>query len=105
MLSIMAENTWKNTQGGTLKHKNKLEMAIYDMNKILRAYKKDSEADNSRFKTLLYFYQIYINYLKLESNLEIEKRIEALEDRLSQNQVNNTFTSLKKAYGIKNNEK
>jgi hypothetical protein len=73
--------------------------------KLLKEYSEETEADHTKFKAMVNCFSILLAYFKFEKDIDIEKRIEALENHLSENQTKNPYIDLKKTYEITNNAK
>lgn len=52
------------------------------MAKLKKEYEESEEKDHTAFRNLIYFYATYLNYWKLEKDLEIEKKIDEIESKL-----------------------
>ncbi|MBF9018955.1 hypothetical protein [Oceanispirochaeta sp. M2] len=48
------------------------------MAKLKKEYEESGEKDHTQFRNLIYFYATFLNYWKLEKDLEIEKRLDEL---------------------------
>ena len=50
--------------------------------KIIKDYEKDPEKDSLRFRNLIYSFSILLNYFKFEKEIELEKEIEIIKEKL-----------------------
>ena len=59
------------------------ERAIKQMKKLYRDYKSSTEKDHMTFRNSIYFYSIFLNFLKFDSEMEITKEVEEIKQLLA----------------------
>ena len=63
-----------------------IEEARYQLNRLMRA-SLQKKIDSITFRNLVYGFSILLQYHKAEQEVEIERRLEAIEIQLEQNQI------------------
>jgi len=75
------------------------EKAIKAMKRLYRSYKASTDPDHTMFRNSVYFYSIFLNFLKHDAEMDIEKRIQALEDLSNSSDSSpDTLNKLKQVY-------
>jgi len=75
------QNKYPNPVKMTLQMNN-VKNSRNSMNRLAKAYMKGT-VENSVFRNMTYFFSQYINILRLESDLQIEKRLKDLEEKIN----------------------
>lgn len=50
--------------------------------KLIKDYDKDTEKDSGRFRNTIYAFSVLLNYFKFEKEIELEKDIAEIKEKL-----------------------
>lgn len=71
------------------------QRAIKAMKKLYREYKASTDKDHTTFRNSVYFYSIFLNFLKHDAEMEFDDRLRDLEGKVN----SQAYEDLKQAYG------
>lgn len=80
-MSIEQGTTEKQKRKGVVLRLNTLQNSRKSLSRILRMYIR-RELDERDARTLAYLFEKLLGYWKIEKDVEFEKRIEAIEEKL-----------------------